>query len=54
MDLRALPRSLDTLSGESLSGYILRLAHRLECLPGRLAQITELPRLTRPEERHLR
>ena len=29
MDLRALPRSLDPLSGESLSGYILRLAHRL-------------------------
>jgi hypothetical protein len=39
MDLRVLPPSLDPLPGESLSGYILRLAHRLSGSPGRLAQI---------------
>lgn len=32
-----MPRSLQPLPGESLSGYILNLAHRLETTPGDLA-----------------
>jgi hypothetical protein len=37
-----LPRSLDPLPGESLPGYLLRLAHRLRRSPHRLATITGL------------
>jgi hypothetical protein len=41
---RPLPRSLDPLPGESLPGYVLRLAHRLERAPGRIAVLTGLGR----------
>lgn len=41
---RVLPRSLVPLPGESLPGYLLRLAHRLEQPPGHLAAITGLAR----------
>jgi hypothetical protein len=41
---RPLPRSLDPLAGESLPGYVLRLAHRLERAPGRIAVLTGLGR----------
>lgn len=37
---RPLPRSLDPLPDESLPGYILRLAHRLELTPGRVMALT--------------
>jgi hypothetical protein len=37
-----LPRSLDPLPDESLPGYLLRLAHRLDLSPARLGQITGL------------
>jgi hypothetical protein len=37
-----LPRSLDPLPAESLPGYVLRLAHRLDMSPGRLAALTGL------------
>ena len=37
-----LPRSLDPLPDESLPGYLLRLAHRLDLSPARLAAITGL------------
>lgn len=37
-----LPRSLDPLPDESLSGYVLRLAHRLECSPARIVELTAL------------
>lgn len=39
---RPLPRSLDPLPGESLAGFILRLAHRLAISPAHLAVITGL------------
>jgi hypothetical protein len=39
---QVLPRSLAPLPDESLPGYLLRLAHRLELSPARLAQITGL------------
>jgi hypothetical protein len=38
----ALPCSLDPLADESLPGYLLRLAHRLEMTPARLLQLTTL------------
>src|SRR6266508_531301 len=44
MTLRPLPRSLDPLAGESLAGYVLRLAHRLDRAPGRIAGLTGLGR----------
>jgi len=44
MLVRPLPRSLDPLAGESLPGYVLRLAHRLERAPGRIAVLTGLGR----------
>jgi TniQ len=44
MPVQALPRSLDPLAGESLPGYVLRLAHRLERAPGRIAVLTGLGR----------
>src|SRR6266704_2130315 len=44
MTLRPLPRSLDPLAGESLAGYVLRLAHRLDRAPGRIAVLTGLGR----------
>ncbi len=49
MAFRPLPRSLDPLPNESLPGYVLRLAHRLDRAPGRIAQLTGLsqPRRTR-------
>ena len=37
-----MPRSLDPLPHESLPGYLLRLAHRLERTPGRIASLTGL------------
>ncbi|MFD0396762.1 TniQ family protein [Kitasatospora sp. NPDC127121] len=37
---RPLARSLDPLPGESLGGYLLRLAHRLRLSPIRLARLT--------------
>lgn len=42
--VRPLPRSLDPLPDESLPGYVLRLAHRLDRAPGRIAQLTGLSR----------
>lgn len=42
MLVRPLPRSLDPLPGESLPGYLLRLAHRLDRSPGRIAILTGL------------
>ncbi|WP_327372264.1 TniQ family protein [Streptomyces sp. NBC_01217] len=42
MDLRPLPRSLLPLPDESLPGLLLRLAHRLDVSPGRLAVSTGL------------
>lgn len=39
-DLRPLPRSLDPLPGESLRGFLLRLACRLHISPLRLACLT--------------
>ncbi len=44
MPVQPLPRSLDPLSGESLPGYVLRLAHRLDRAPGRIAVLTGLGR----------
>jgi hypothetical protein len=50
--MRPLPRSLDPLAGESLPGYVLRLAHRLDRAPGRIAVLTglgrQLPRRSTP------
>ncbi|MFD9463017.1 TniQ family protein [Streptomyces sp. NPDC060027] len=40
--MRSLPRGLDPLSDETLSGYILRLAHRLGTSPGMVAVRTGL------------
>ncbi|QFQ98375.1 TniQ family protein [Streptomyces phaeolivaceus] len=40
--MRALPRSLDPLPDEALTGYILRLAHRLGTSPGAIAIWTGL------------
>ena len=42
-----LPRSLDPLPQESLPGFVLRLAHRLERTPGRIAWLTGLAPPTR-------
>lgn len=42
--IRPLPRSLDPLAGESLRGYVLRLGHRLDRAPGRIAVLTGLGR----------
>lgn len=42
MTLRVLPRSLDPLPLESLPGYLLRLAHRLDLPPLRIAALTGL------------
>jgi len=40
--VQPLPRSLDPLPGESLAGFLLRLAHRLDLAPGRVAVLTGL------------
>ncbi|MGH3614763.1 MAG: TniQ family protein [Pseudonocardia sp.] len=40
--IRPLPRSLSPLPGESLPGYLLRLAHRLDLSPTRVATLTGL------------
>jgi hypothetical protein len=42
VNLTPLPRSLDPLPAESLPGYLLRLAHRLELSPTRLTVLTGL------------
>ncbi|TMC10511.1 MAG: TniQ family protein [Chloroflexi bacterium] len=39
---RPLPRSLEPLADESFPGYLLRLAHRLDLSPARLATVTGL------------
>lgn len=39
---RRLPRSLDPLPGESLTGFVLRLAHRLEVSPQQITKATGL------------
>jgi hypothetical protein len=39
---QVLPRSLAPLPDESISGYLLRLAHRLDLAPTQLAQLTGL------------
>jgi hypothetical protein len=41
-DLAPLPCSLDPLADESLPGYLLRLAHRLELAPIRILHLTGL------------
>lgn len=46
--LRPLASSLDPLPGEALSGFLLRLAYRLEQSPTRIAQITGLLPSTSP------
>jgi len=40
--MRPLPRSLDPLPGESLPGYLLRLAHRLDLTPAELGRFLGL------------
>ncbi|MEU7577677.1 TniQ family protein [Streptomyces sp. NPDC041068] len=45
MLLSSLPRSLDPLPDESLSGYVLRLSHRLALPPGWLMQHTGIGNL---------
>jgi hypothetical protein len=40
--IRALPRSLDPLPNESITGYLLRLAYRLNMRPSRLVVATGL------------
>jgi TniQ len=42
MPVRPLPRSLEPLADESLSGFLLRLAHRLDLAPSRIAVLTGL------------
>ena len=39
---RPLPRSLDPLPDESLIGFMLRLSHRLDLPPARIATLTGL------------
>ncbi|MFF0195870.1 TniQ family protein [Streptomyces anulatus] len=48
---RVLPRSLSPLEGESLPGYVLRLAHRVHRSPARIGYLTGLipPRRDRSE-----
>ena len=46
--VRLLPRSLAPLAGESLVGYLLRLAHRLDLSPARVAVLTGLADAHRP------
>ncbi|MER6897832.1 hypothetical protein, partial [Amycolatopsis sp. NPDC000740] len=42
MAARPLPRSLDPLPDGSLVGFLLRLSHRLEIPPNRLARLAGL------------
>ncbi|WP_436494284.1 TniQ family protein [Actinokineospora sp. HUAS TT18] len=39
---RPLPRSLDPLPDESITGFVLRLAHRLQIPPARVVELTGL------------
>ncbi|MGH3614767.1 MAG: TniQ family protein [Pseudonocardia sp.] len=39
---RPLPRSLDPLPDESIVGFVLRLAHRLDLTPARVVTLTGL------------
>lgn len=41
--MRPLPRSLDPLPDETLTGFVLRLSHRLGTTPGEIAMRTGLP-----------
>ena len=49
--LRPLPRSIDPLDDESLPGYLLRLAHRLELSPFRLSALAGLCGRSKPTRR---
>src|SRR4029453_8295439 len=42
MPTRSLPRSLSPLPDESIPGYLLRLAYRLDRTPGRIAILSGL------------
>lgn len=54
--LRPFGLSLDPLEGESLTGFVLRLAHRLHVSPLELARLTGLTEQDRLGglERHFR
>ncbi|WP_405144385.1 TniQ family protein [Sphaerisporangium sp. NBC_01403] len=53
MAISILPRSLEPLPDESLPGYLLRLAHRLERTPSRIALLTGLTAPTRGGDGHV-
>jgi hypothetical protein len=50
-DVGVQPRSLDPLPDESITGFLLRLAHRLDLFPTRLMVITGLHMPTRAAAR---
>jgi hypothetical protein len=47
VNVRPLPRSLDPLSDEALPGFLLRLSHRMELPPSRVAALTGLSSASR-------
>ncbi|MGK4593932.1 TniQ family protein [Amycolatopsis sp. w19] len=51
--MRPLPRSLDPLPDEPLTGFLLRLAYRLDLTPARLIELTGLGRFPAIHELHL-